>query len=75
MTKFEDDMYYFFDVFKINPIPIEITREAFARETNAIRTETIDKCIEIVSNADVDILPSRDIILRDLEKLKEIKND
>lgn len=36
-----------------------------------IRADVIEKCIEIVSNADVDIYPSIDIILRDLEKLKE----
>lgn len=35
----------------------------------------VDDCIEIILNADVDISPSRDIILRDFEKLKEIKND
>lgn len=40
-----------------------------------IKAETIDKCIEIVSNADVDILPSSEVVLRELEKLKEIKND
>lgn len=40
-----------------------------------IKEETIDKCIEIISNADVDIFPSRDIILRDLEKLKEQSNE
>lgn len=54
---------------------IKIDKSIVAEHDSKIRTETIDKCIEIVSNADVDISPSRDIILKDLKRLKENNND
>jgi len=38
------------------------------------KAEAIDKCIETILNVDVDILPSVNIVIKALEKLKENNN-
>lgn len=36
-----------------------------------IRADTIDECIKVISEADVDIEPSADILIKAMEQLKE----
>lgn len=50
MTAFEDKMYEMFDVYKINPLSMTMTRDAFVKTMNEIKADVIDDCInEVVS--------------------------